>query len=67
MKNDKQKLTKEKFDLEAFVHLTVHFLGVALLFWVVVFLPLWFAILFIIVEYLQMKAFGHCFLTVYAH
>ncbi len=57
----------ERFTPEAFFHAAIHFLGVLLLGWVAIFLPLWIAIPILIVEYLQMKMLGNCFLTVFAH
>ncbi len=58
---------KEKFTLEALMHLVLHFLGVVLLFWVVIVPPFWLALLLFVGEYLQMKMLGNCFLTVWAH
>ncbi len=57
----------ERFDLEAILHLTVHFLGVVLLFGVVLFVPVWLAVILMVVEIWQMKKLGNCFLTVFAH
>ncbi len=60
-------MKKEKFTFEALIHLVVHFLGVVLLFWLVVVPPLWVSLLVIVVEVGQMKLLGNCFLTVLAH
>lgn len=58
---------KEVFDLEAVLHLSVHLLGIFLLIWVAIFLPLWLAVLVLVVEIAQMKYFGRCILTIFAH
>lgn len=60
-------MAQEKFTPEAALHLTVHFAGVVILYWIVLFLPVWISVTLIIIEVLQMKYFGNCFLTVIAH
>lgn len=58
---------KEKFDLEALFHMGIHFLGVLALFWLAIVPPVYWAIGFLILEIVQMKVLGNCFLTVMAH
>jgi hypothetical protein len=60
-------MTQEKFTLEAAIHFVVHFLGVLLIFWMVIVPPLWLSIILLLAEYLQIRALGNCFLTVFAH
>jgi hypothetical protein len=58
---------REKFTAEAAAHAIVHLLGVLLLFWVVSVPPLWVAFILIVIEQLQIMAFGNCILTRFAH
>lgn len=60
-------MTKEKFTVEAGLHTLIHLLGILGLIWAAIALPLGLSILVAIIEVLQMKYFGSCILTVYAH
>jgi hypothetical protein len=60
-------MAKEKFTFEAAVHALVHFLSVVLMLWLMIVPPLWVSLLVIVLEVAQMKYFGACFLTVFAH
>lgn len=58
---------KERFTLEAALHLIIHFLGILLLLWLMIVPPLAVSVVIIILEVAQMKYFGYCFLTAFAH
>lgn len=60
-------MAKEKFTPEAALHAFFHFLGVVAIIWLMIYPPLWVSFLVIALETLQMKYFGACFLTVFAH
>ncbi len=53
--------------LEVWLHTLVHFIGVLIIYWLVVVPPVWISIVAIIIEKLQMTLLGHCFLTNIAH
>ena len=53
--------------LEVWLHTLVHFIGVLVIYWLVVVPPVWLSVVAIIVEKLQMTLLGHCFLTNIAH
>lgn len=67
MKKTKRSPAQDLHHPEAIVHITFHFLSVLALLAIVLYLPIWLAIVLMVLEIAQMKYFGHCFLTVLAH
>jgi hypothetical protein len=60
-------LKKSPSTVEVYFHTVIHFLGVVFIFWLAAFPPLWITLPALVIEYLQMKLLGHCFLTNIAH
>ncbi|OGG11708.1 hypothetical protein A2Z00_03625 [Candidatus Gottesmanbacteria bacterium RBG_13_45_10] len=58
---------KEQLTPKIVTHSLVHFLGVALIYVVTLFFPLWAVFLILIIHQIHMKMLGNCFLTRLAH
>lgn len=60
-------MAKEKLTPEALFHAILHFVGIILLFILAIYPPLWISYLILILEIIQIKLLGRCFLTIWAH
>ena len=61
------KKKKHGSPVESLIHSLIHVVGVVLLYLIAIYLPIWWSVVLLIVEVLQIKLLGHCFLTIIAH
>lgn len=60
-------MAKEKLTPEALFHAALHLVGIILLFILAIYPPLWISYLVLLLEIIQIKLLGRCFLTIWAH